>query len=269
MEVGAIVEHGVERGKADGAAEVAGEVEQAGGILHALGRERAERHIGDRHHGEHQADPAQDLRHEQLPEIEVLGEVAHLPGAGRERHEPEHQHEARIDLVHEPADDRRAHEHGDAGDEHGLADHERVVAADAREIERIEIGEAVEPDPEHEREHAAEREVAIGEGPQIDDRLARREDARRKNATAESAETTAKNVIGRVIEPVVARAFLQHVFERAEERRHEDKAGPVKMLEQREVRLVEIDQHERRGATAMPGMMLMKNSQCQDNASVR
>jgi hypothetical protein len=60
---------------------------------------------------------------------------------------------------------RRAQKHRGAGHEHGLADHQRVEAADLVEEHRIEVGQAVEPDAEHEREHAANREIAVDERP--------------------------------------------------------------------------------------------------------
>ena len=45
-----------------------------------------------------------------------------------------------------------------------------------------------------------------------------------------------------VLQPVVVRAFLEHIFERAEEGRHAGKAPPVELLHQRRVGLVEVDQ---------------------------
>ncbi|MGB6441509.1 MAG: hypothetical protein WBE89_19790 [Methyloceanibacter sp.] len=74
MQVSAVVEDGGESGKADGAAEIAGEIEQAGGIIHALRRQRAECHVVDRDHRRHQADAAEDLRPDELPEVPVAGE---------------------------------------------------------------------------------------------------------------------------------------------------------------------------------------------------
>ncbi|MGY3651529.1 hypothetical protein ACVWW2_006820 [Bradyrhizobium sp. LM4.3] len=47
-----------------------------------------------------------------------------------------------------------------------------------------------------------------------------------------------------VLQPFVLRAFLQYVFQRAEEAGHEQQAPPVEAVEQFEVRLVEIDQRQ-------------------------
>ena len=67
MQVDALVEHRVEPGEPDRAAEIARQVEQPGRVLQPLGRQRAERDVGDRHDREHHAEAAQDLRDEQLP----------------------------------------------------------------------------------------------------------------------------------------------------------------------------------------------------------
>ena len=108
---------------------------------------------------------AQDLRHQKLVEIPVGRQVAHQPGAGREAGKADRHHHARIELGRELAGDRRGAEHRKTRDEHRLADHQRIVAADPAEIERIEIGETVKPDAHDEGEQRAEGEVSIGEGP--------------------------------------------------------------------------------------------------------
>ena len=69
---------------------------------------------------------------------------------------------------------------------------------------------------------------------------------RKKNTAAAAADTTAAERNRRILEPVVARPFLEHVFERAEKQRHGDEADPVELLEQLEIGLVEIDQRDRR-----------------------
>ena len=68
--------NGVETGEADRAAEIASQVEQPRAILQPIRRQRAERDIGDRHDRQHHAEAAQHLRHEQLPKIPVLGQIA-------------------------------------------------------------------------------------------------------------------------------------------------------------------------------------------------
>ena len=74
MQIHPVVEPGIDRGKPDGAAEIAHQVEQAGGVLHPLRRQRAERGIGHRNDREHQPDAAEYLRPQQFPEIPIRRE---------------------------------------------------------------------------------------------------------------------------------------------------------------------------------------------------
>ena len=70
---------------------------------------------------------------------------------------------------------------------------------------------------------------------------------RQKNASSPTGPpTTAEGQDQVVAKPVVARALLEDIFERAQHHRHEGEAGPVEMLEQAEVGLVEVD-HQPRG----------------------
>ncbi len=82
---------------------------------------------------------------------------------------------------------------------------------------------------------------AIAERAQIHDWLpcrqhAREEDHRRACRDHRGGENSL------ILEPVVARSVFQHIFECAQEQRHEDETDPVETLEQRQVGLVEIDQ---------------------------
>ena len=67
MQVHALVEQRVDERQADGAAEVAHQVEEAGGVLDLLRRHGAERQIVDRHHRQHQPDAAEHLRPQTAP----------------------------------------------------------------------------------------------------------------------------------------------------------------------------------------------------------
>ena len=110
------------------------------------------------------ADAAQHLRDEQLPEIIVPGDPRHLVRADRKGDQAERDDQAHVDDRHQPPDDRRDQEHGDAGDANGLADHQRAVAAHLGEIARIDVGQAVEADADAELQEAADREITVGEG---------------------------------------------------------------------------------------------------------
>jgi hypothetical protein len=81
-------------------------------------------------------------------QIPIAGDVGHQPAANGEAQEARGQHEARVDLGRQAPGDRRREKHGKARDEHGLADHPCVVAADLSEIEQVEIGQTIEADAE-------------------------------------------------------------------------------------------------------------------------
>ena len=174
------------------------------------------------------------------------------PGAQREEQKPGDEHQPGVGLARQAARHRCGQEHGDARHEHRLADHQRVVAAHHAQIERIEVGEAVEADAQHEGEETAESEVAIGERAQVDDRLPEREHASKEHDRRERRDPGHRQH-GTVAEPVVARPLLEHVLERAEEARHRQQADPVEVAKQRPVRLVEVDQGECRGRDQKAG----------------
>ncbi|MEY9359078.1 hypothetical protein ABH994_001799 [Bradyrhizobium yuanmingense] len=94
--------------------------------------------------------------------------------------------------------------------------------------------------------------LRVGEGAQIDDRLGRREHAPEEGDGRETADPGADRD-RRVLHPLMLRSFLQHVFQRAEEARHEQQAPPVEAVEQFEMRLVEIDQRQHTQCNADAG----------------
>ena len=122
-----------EDGEAEGAAEIARQVEQAGGVLDALRRQGAERQHARRHHAEHHAEAAHRLSREQLPIGPVLGDRHQLEAGDAEEPEADGDEHARIDLGREGADDRRGQHHEGAGDPDRVADLLGVVAAHARQ----------------------------------------------------------------------------------------------------------------------------------------
>ena len=67
--------------------------------------------------------------------------------------------------------------------------------------------------------------------------------ARQKNSTPPAIERIVQFDDDALVEPVLLRPLLQHIFGGAEERRHAEQAEPVEIVEQLQVRLVEIDQH--------------------------
>ena len=268
MEGAPFGQEGVDQRKAHGTAEVPRQVEQAGGVLDHLRRQHAKRDVVDRHHAQHQGAAAQDLRQQQLVEIPVLRQAGDKIGAKRKAAKADAHHHARIEHAHQPSCDGRGQEHGKAADEHGLADLQRGIAADAGEIDRIEIGQAIKPDAHDEAEQAAHGEVFVAKGAQVRHRLIHGEspvEEQQRGGTREHGEQD--DVLA--LEPVVAGPLLQHIFERPEEHRHGGKAGPVELVEKAHVRLVEVDQRNGGNRHEDAGMTLIRNSQCQDMKSVR
>ena len=244
MQVGAVVEDRGERRRARRAAEVARQIVEARGVLHALGRQRAERDVVDRDRsrasGRRRGRPA--ARTAPRNPSPWSDRSSTRCRAAKNRKPAISMKRGSTLAISRPAIGA-VRNMATPGDEHGLADHQRVVAADLRQIERVEIGEAVEADAEHEREQAAERR-SCGRA------KARRStigccavSTRTKKTIAERPDTQASSSTRVVAEPVVARALLEHVLERAEEAGHR-RAGPIqsKLSEQRPVGLVEVDQ---------------------------
>ena len=116
MQVHALVEHGVDQCQPHGAAEIARQVEEAGGVFHPLRRHRPERQVIDRNETHDERATAQDLRNEQLVKVPVLGDVGGLPGAERKAAEAEGDENARVYLGRQPAHDGRGDELAKAGD---------------------------------------------------------------------------------------------------------------------------------------------------------
>ena len=210
-------------------------------------------------------DAAQDLRHQKFVEIPVGGELCHAPGAGSESDEADHHHQARVHLPRQEAGDRRGEEHCQAADEQRFADHQRIVAANTPEKERIEIGEPVEADAHHEGKHRAEGEIDIVEGAQVDDRLLPREGAPEEHDGADD-QHDGEEEHRLVLQPVIVRPFLQDEFERAEEGRHAGQPHQSNFLRRPGSGLSKSISDQAAVATKMPGMTLIRNSQCQDMA---
>jgi hypothetical protein len=112
MQVHPVVQQRVDEREPDGAAEIAGEIEQAGGVLERLRRQRAQREIVDRHHAQHQRGAAQDLRNQQFVEIPILGDVWLMPGAKAEAEKADRRSSraGRASWTRMPGD-RRGEEH--------------------------------------------------------------------------------------------------------------------------------------------------------------
>jgi hypothetical protein len=158
MDANAAIDNRVDQRDADGAAEIAHQVEQTAGVGDLRLRQRAERDSRRRQQAEHDGDAAHDLRPEHL--LEVGG--ARLKRAeakpDREQGETGGGEPARADPAFEDGGNRRGDELGQAGHQHDGADLERVVAAHEGEKHRHQIDRAEQADAEAKAQGAADRE---------------------------------------------------------------------------------------------------------------
>ena len=116
--------------------------------------------------------------------------------------------EARVDALLQRDGDRRHRKLRDAGHQHDRADLQRVVAAHEGEEDRHQIDRAEEADAEDEAEEAADRETAVGEIAEVDDRVAPRASTRAKKPPA-LARLRASRPRTRPDSPAALRRLLQ------------------------------------------------------------
>ena len=240
-----------------------------GGVLDALGRQRAERDVVDRDHRQHQPDAAQDLRHEQLPEVPVLREVTSSARC-RARRAGSRSISIRrgsILLRISMPGDRRRDEHGEAGDEHRLADHQRVVAADPREIDadRDRSGRRGRC---RARRRTASRRRSCGWRRRVRSTIGslRREERARRRATQPSAETDGAAAAIESSSNQSLRGPSSSTYSSAPRKPAiDEQARPVELRRTaRSPACRSRSAFQAAMATTMPGMTLMRNSQCQE-----
>ena len=92
--VAAVGEHGAHPRRADGAAQLAGHVEEAGGAAALPGAEAGERHHRERDEAEAQRQRADEERHGQRVGVGQLGQVPVHPQRGHQPHDPRPHHQA-------------------------------------------------------------------------------------------------------------------------------------------------------------------------------
>ena len=152
------------------AAEIAHHVEEAARIFEALRRQAAEAQGDRRGDRKHLREAAQELRHQQLAAAPLAGDVAEGPHRPAEEREPEQHQPARIEPLREPDVDGHPGERGGprrTDRDPGLPGAE---AADIAEEQRGQVDRREDADAGHKREKAADREIAVLQRPQIDDR---------------------------------------------------------------------------------------------------
>src|SRR5262249_34223484 len=93
-----------------------------------------------------------------------------------------------------------------------------------------EIDRGKDADSRDERQKTAECEIPVGQGVQIYDRTLEGQASCDEQNTADTGDISAGSD-GRIVEPVPARSFLEHVFKRAKTDRHQNDARVIGALE--------------------------------------
>src|SRR5207245_567339 len=91
------------------------------------------------------------------------------------------------------------------------------------------------------RQNATKQEVAIFQRSEIDHGALKREASYDKEDPADAGDPGA-GPDSPVVEPVPAGSLLKHVFKGAERNRHQRDAGIIRVLEEAQIRLVDVDQ---------------------------
>ena len=137
--------------------------------------------------------------------------------------------------------ERRHHHLRQPGDDDRRADLKGAEAAHLRQKQRDHVGRAVKAGADDEGVERAEREVAVAEGAQVDDRLAVGQHAPEEQGRGDRRHDHG-DADRPVVEPIPARAFLERVFEAAEKHRHQHQPGQVEIAQQGQIGLVDVDQ---------------------------
>ena len=144
-----------------------------------------------------------------------------------------------------------------------------VEAADLREKQRHQIGRAVKAGADHESVERAEREIAVGKGAQIDDRLmVGQHPPEEQDAEAMLDTMTAARIVSSASQSQRGpswSAYWRQPRNSAISTSPSDRNGATATARACRCRSVS----HTATATAMPGTMLTRNSQCQEKVSVK
>src|SRR5882724_1173089 len=205
-------------GNADTGADVAHEIEQAGGIAHLLFGNQAVGDGGKRHKQQSHGHALQKLRPEDVPVTGVQVEPGELVDAERRNDQAGGQQFARLDFAHEDADDRHKEERPQTAWKHGHTGFQSGVSHERLQPQRKQNGAAVK----HEAQHGHEKDTggvgAIFEDPELHHRMLRDQFANQKEHEPDRTEN-AQNKDEVRSEPVVFLAFIEHDLERADAQR--------------------------------------------------
>ena len=163
MDVGAAGEQGGGDGDADGAANVAHEVEEAAAVADLFGIKSAIRRGADGDEDEAETKASDEDGKKQGGWGDVEGNVAEVESSETEGEEAEGEKVAWVDLVGEVADDRHAADCADAARSDSETGSEGCVTEEFLVEEREDGDGGVDADTEHEDENGAQPEVSVFE----------------------------------------------------------------------------------------------------------
>ncbi len=141
---GAPVEHGAQGRQAQRATEVSSHVEETRRVACLFRRDRADRGLVQREHGQHLAHAAQDLREGELAPGALRRQMGVDQAADRQEQEAGSDQDAEIHPAHQRRQERHHQEGRQAADEHDHARLLGVVTGHARQELRQEIEHPVE-----------------------------------------------------------------------------------------------------------------------------
>src|SRR5216683_1774630 len=235
----ALFEYRVDQRQADGAAEIAHQVEQAARIRDMDGVEAAQCQGGARQQTQHHGGTADKLLPEQSPEIGLESHKAVADQANREQSITNGDQQPGVDAPFEERGNRRHHQLSGTGHHHDFADRQSLVISDQTKVYRQQKSCPVEAYAEDEAEAASDREIAIPERAKIDQwfRMAQRTP---DDATAADYANTRQHQRFCAI-PAAVRGFLENQLQTAEKDGKQRQSEKIDRAEAAPIRTIDID----------------------------
>ena len=174
VNLAAAVQQGGEQGDADGAAEVAQDVEQAGGGAGILRLDVGGGDQRDGHHDHWLAERANDLDRVELIAAEVGIERTGGKAGYAKEGEPRCAEQLRRDDLHQLGHQRNQEQLRNAHPHDHLADLQRVVVLNLRQVQRQQIDRSVKPESHAQAGDAGQAEVALAQNAEVDQRVGAR-----------------------------------------------------------------------------------------------
>ena len=230
---------------ADRAAQIAHHVEKAAGIFQPIRRQAGEPKINSRRDRKHLRQAAKDLRDQELVGAPIMGNEAVSSTSRRPKDaSPNIISQRMIKPLGENDVDGNADQRSRAGREDRKPGLPSGKTTHIAEKQRGEIDCGKDADAGDEGQKASEREISVCQRAQIDDRT-RESQASRDEENAADAGNISAGLDGRIVEPIPACSFFEHIFERAEADRHQHNSGIIGILEKAQIRLIDIDEEWR------------------------